>query len=148
MATSVGGLDDGAARTARPKVLIADDDELFRMIIKDELLASGYDVIEAADGAQALEALASAADGAQAAPDLVILDVRMPGYSGLGILSVMRRFTRKRPATLVVTAFRDASVDAFATNLGAMRVFHKPVDPEELVAAVRYASVHAEGEPL
>jgi signal transduction histidine kinase len=68
-------------------VFLADDDEEFRTGLKQALVARGYEVREANDGATALELRARAADGRHPPPDVVVLDVRMPGCSGLGVLT-------------------------------------------------------------
>ena len=122
----------------RPTVFLADDDDLFRMVLKDELIAHGYAVEDVSDGAQALELLAMAADGLAASPDVVVLDVRMPGYSGLGVLNVMRRFA-KRPPTLLLTAVPDTSIDVLARTMGAFGVLHKPVELDEILDAIQDA---------
>jgi DNA-binding response OmpR family regulator len=121
-------------------VLLADDDDAFRQTLHKVLVGEGYDVIDVSDGASALELLAEAADGQRDEPDAVILDVMMPGCSGLGILTVMRRFAR-RPPTLLMTAFSDPSVDVIARRLGAHRVFHKPIDLDAVLAELVRAIV-------
>ncbi|MDF2693945.1 MAG: glnG4 [Labilithrix sp.] len=124
----------------RPTIFLADDDDLFRAVLKEELIAHGYAVEDVSDGAQALELLAMAADGLAAPPDAVVLDVRMPGYSGLGVLNVMRRFA-KRPPTLLLTAVPDTSIDVLARTMGAYGVLHKPVELEQVLHAIRLAVV-------
>jgi two-component system response regulator (stage 0 sporulation protein F) len=118
-------------RAVRAKVLVADDDADTRGALVDLLGDEGYDVFEAADGAQTLEILAAAADGGAPLPDLVLLDFIMPGLSGLGILRVMRRFCRV-PPTVIMTGFPDPSVETFARNLGAVGVLHKPIRADRL----------------
>jgi two-component system response regulator (stage 0 sporulation protein F) len=119
-------------------VLIADDDEDTRTALKQVLSDEGYDVIEAVDGAEALEILARAADGSAPLPDLVLLDFMMPGFSGLGILRLMRRFVQV-PPTVIMTGFPDPSVETFARSLGALRVLRKPIFEAELRATVHQA---------
>lgn len=123
---------DALPSATKPLVLIADDDDDCRAILRRALEVEGFDVIEVSHGDEALEALARAADHLTRVPDAVILDVCMPGYSGLGILRVMRRFP-SRPPTFVVTGFTDPSVETFARNFGAVRVFTKPVDLSLLI---------------
>lgn len=122
-----------------PLVFLADDDEVLRLVLREELLAHGYAVEDVGDGARALELLSMAADGLAPVPDVVILDVRMPGYSGLGVLNVMRRFAR-RPPTLLLTGVPDRSIDILGRTLGAYRVLHKPIELCEVLAAVRDAA--------
>jgi two-component system, NtrC family, response regulator AtoC len=120
-------------------VFIADDDDRFRTTLSDALVAQGYEVIEASDGAQALEKLSMAADGQSVSPDVILLDVVMPGFSGLGVLSVMGRLSGHAPI-LLVTALADRSVDLFAARFGAHRVFRKPIDIEEVLESVLEAA--------
>jgi CheY-like chemotaxis protein len=134
--TPCGQLESGTRiRVAAATVLLADDDEGVRCVLKDLLTGEGYAVVEAADGAAALELLASAADGGMAFPDVVLLDFMMPGFSGLGILRVMRRLSRM-PPTIIMTGFPDPSVDVLARNLGAVRVLRKPLAEARLKATV------------
>jgi CheY-like chemotaxis protein len=124
-----------ATKAPGATILLADDDHVLRRALREELEAKGYDVSEAPDGASALELLAAAADGGVAMPDVLVLDVRMPGLSGLGVLEAMRRLPRP-PVTIVVTGFVDRSIQVFASRFGARRVLHKPVDLDELLGAV------------
>jgi len=116
-------------------VLLADDDDSSRRALRSVLEDEGYGVLETSTGVETLELLASAADGHAPIPDVLVLDVCMPGYSGLGVLAVMRRFS-ERPRVIVVTGLRDPSVETFAKRLGAVRVLHKPIDLDELLAEV------------
>lgn len=129
---------DIRAKGAAARIFVADDDDDARSAVKHLLLAEGHEVIDVANGAQALELLASAADAQAPLPDVVLLDFLMPGFSGLGILRVMRRFAHV-PPTIIMTGFADPSVETFARNLGALRVLRKPLDLDELLAAVRTA---------
>lgn len=127
------------ALPAPPLVFLADDDDVLRLVLKEELVTNGYHVEDVGDGALALELLSMAADGLAPAPAVVILDVRMPGYSGLGVLNVMRRFER-RPPTLLLTGVPDLSIDVLGRALGAYRVLHKPIELSEVLAVVRDAA--------
>lgn len=121
-------------------VFVADDDATVRQALRLVLEDEGYEVLEASDGADALTLLAGAADGDRTLPDVVVLDVTMPGFSGLGILRALQRFP-KAPPTLVITGFGDSSVEALARRLGALRVFHKPLDLDEVRTAVLEAAL-------
>ena len=70
----------------------------------------------------------------------MLLDFVMPGFSGLGILGVMRRFP-KMPPTILMTGFPNPSVELFAMRLGAIRVLRKPLDEERMSALVLEAAM-------
>ena len=123
---------DTAGRPIR--VLIVDDHPAVRRGLRTFLeLAGGLEVIgEAADGPTALELVA------EAGPDVVLLDIMLPGMDGVDVLHELRR--REVPArVLVVTSFPDRLLAA--VRAGARGYLSKDVDPAALVAAVR--SVHA-----
>lgn len=130
---------DAAKAPARATVFLADDDDAFRGALREALVDRGYDVREASEGATALGLLAGAADGSQLAPDVVVLDVRMPGCSGLGVLNAMGKLPIM-PPTLLVTGFRDSSINVLAERLGVFRVLFKPVGVDQVVGAVLEAA--------
>lgn len=130
-----------AAHTAK-QALVADDDEASRRAVALLLKADGYDVVECCDGEEALYCLAAAIDGADSLPDLLVLDFCMPGLSGIGLLRILRRFSRL-PPTILMTGFPDPSVEIFARNVGVATFIRKPLEWEALRSAVRdAASVH------
>ncbi len=111
-------------------VLVVDDDAPVRRMLERTLGAEGYAVRAVADGGAAL------AEVERSAPDLVVLDVSMPGLDGL---AVARRLRGKRLALpiLLLTA-RDAVADRVAgLDAGADDYLVKPFAPEELLARVR-----------
>jgi CheY-like chemotaxis protein len=131
-----------AARSASAStaILLADDDDSFRQPLREVLEEEGYAVLETANGVETIELLASGADGDGPIPDVIVLDVNMPGCSGLGVLSVMQRFALRAPKVILVTGFVDPSIRAFATRLGAIHVMRKPVDLDLLLAEVLAAA--------
>jgi DNA-binding response OmpR family regulator len=133
----------GARLVARASVLIVDDDEAFRATLRVSLRAHGYETHEVDSGLAAVEVLAAAADHAGPMPDAIVLDIMMPGLSGLGILQLMRRLGTRLPPTLLVTGFQDRSVDVVARKLGAVRVLRKPVSGDEVCAALLAAVLRA-----
>jgi len=130
------------SRTVLPvpaTILLADDDDSFRAALRTVLEDEGYAVLETSNGAETIELLAAAADGNGPVPDVLVLDVHMPEYSGLGVLSVMRRL-HERPKVILVTGLADPSIREFARRLGALRFFRKPVDLDQLLAEVLAAA--------
>lgn len=115
-------------------VLVADDDLAFRSMMRRRLVRHGYEVLEASDGEAALDVLSGSVQ-----PDVVVLDVMMPRCSGLGVLDILRTLKRM-PPTLLVTGFDDRSVDVVAGRLGALRVFHKPFELDELLDGILEAA--------
>jgi CheY-like chemotaxis protein len=130
------------AEERKPIVLVADDDADMRHALSLLLSRGGYQVLETGDGAQALELLAAAADGDGPRPDVLILDFCMPELSGIGVLKVLRRFGRV-PPTILITGFPGSSVEAFARSAGALTVLRKPVDGDDVLAAVHAALAKA-----
>ncbi|HJV24325.1 MAG TPA: response regulator [Aromatoleum sp.] len=116
-------------RTAPPSVLIVDDDPRNRKLIETLLRVDGFDVRAADSGAAALAAVAAAL------PDLVLLDLMMPGMDGF---EVVRRLKADPAASgvpiVMVTALDDAASRARLAAAGVERVLVKPVDRWQLKA--------------
>ena len=123
----------GAAAMARISVLIADDHPVVRQGLQ-VLLGVQDDVVgEAADGPGAV-AQALALD-----PDVILLDLKLPGLDGVGVLRELReRGVRAR--ALVLTSAAEQGLVSRAVQAGAAGFLYKDVDPDALVRAVR--SVH------
>lgn len=112
-------------------VVVADDDDELRSTVAHALRDEGYVVSEAHDGAELIEML----DEGCVSPDVVLVDVKMPRLSGLGVLATLNRVHWDLPVVLM-TAMRDRSVDTMARRLGAVGVLHKPFDPDDLLTVV------------
>lgn len=127
-----GGPGVGPAR-----VLLAEDDHAFRALVASVLRREGYDVIELADGVELLEFCASnlSSDGRIRNVDMIVSDVRMPGFSGLDLLVALRRVSSAAPVILV-TAFADATLRELARMFEAVTVIDKPFDIDELCGVI------------
>lgn len=117
--------------TDTPRVLIADREAPVRAVVAKVLAELGAAVAEAADGYEAVRALAAAP------PDLVLLDLRLPVLDGFAVL----RWLKRRPATaripvLALTAAGSVEVQ-HALDRGCAGFVAKPFDPAELVETVR-----------
>ena len=110
-------------------VLVVDDESLIRWAIARTLSAAGHRVIEAGDGASAMAALS------QGAPDVVLLDNRLPDARGLSLLGWIRRMA-PTSAVVMMTADQSPELVAQAEALGAARVMQKPFDMADVEPAL------------
>jgi DNA-binding response OmpR family regulator len=120
--------------TEAPLVLVADDDADILSLVRLRLERSGYTVVSARNGA---EALALALDRS---PDLAILDVSMPELTGIEVTRRLREEHRTMPVILLTARARDVDV-ADGAAAGADVYVTKPFSPQELESRVR-AHVH------
>jgi two-component system OmpR family response regulator len=123
---------EGVMDKAKRSILVVDDEESLRKVIIRKLEAEGYACAAAADGREALE---TACTGEF---DLVLLDIMMPGMSGMEVLS---RVTAAHPDTgvVMITAVSDAQTTSKAIELGACDYVTKPFSLAELSARVERA---------
>jgi CheY-like chemotaxis protein len=116
-------------------VLLADDDLELRSLLSSELQRVGYAVTEVASGTDLLDRLASdLIESARPQFDLLVSDVRMPGWSGLEVLRGLRRAGLRLPVVLI-TAFGDPKSHRTADRLGAV-LLDKPFDLDDFRDAV------------
>jgi two-component system response regulator RegA len=118
-----------SAAESRPTVLLADDDAAFRTVLARALSSRGFEVRVAADGDEACS-LAEADP-----PELAVLDLRMPGRSGL---EVVRRLQALDGQTRVVvlTGYGSIATAVEAIKLGAVNYLSKPADADQVLAAL------------
>jgi DNA-binding response OmpR family regulator len=111
------------------KVLIADDDADLRELIAFTLTQAGYFVVKAADGPGAVRRCA------EEAPDLVVLDINMPGLSGFQVCEAIRRDSQVPVMMLTVRGEEEDLVRAL--GLGADDYLTKPFSPRTLLARIK-----------
>jgi two-component system, response regulator PdtaR len=112
-------------------VLIAEDETIIRMDLREMLEEEGYDVVEAGDGEQALRL------AREAHPDLIILDIKMPKIDGL---AAARAISEERIApVLILTAYSQRDLVAEAADAGAMGYLVKPFAKSDLMPAIEIA---------
>jgi two-component system, cell cycle response regulator DivK len=119
------------------KILVIDDDADIRQLIKQRLEQSGYEVAFAADATTALT-LARRAE-----PDLVLLDLTLPGGDGFMVLERMKHLaTLAHVPVVAVSARAREPNEARARELGAVAYVQKPFSADELMIAVESALGH------
>ncbi len=118
------------------RILLAEDDPEFRSLLALVLAGDGYEVDQVSDGTAFMQWLEHWPDIQQLAHDcqLIITDVRMPGCSGLDVVSGLRGRGSDVPV-IVLTALRDESTQRRVVGLGAA-MFNKPFDLDDLRMAV------------
>jgi CheY-like chemotaxis protein len=127
-----GSIMKGTEVLKGKKILVADDEEDLREIVVSELELYGAEAIDARDAGDAKEKLGSYA------ADAVISDIRMPGGGGIGLLDYVRQDLKKNIPVVLITGFADISREE-ALEKGAEAVFSKPIDWDQLIAAVARA---------
>jgi len=112
-----------------PKILIVDDQKGIRLLLTEVFRHEGYQTFQASDGKQAVEIMRAEN------PELVLLDMKIPGMDGLDIL---RRIRAINPEVRIImmTAYGELDMVKEAARLGAVRHFTKPFDIDELRDAV------------
>ncbi len=128
---------DKKTTPARPlRVYLAEDDAALRATIARLLTKDGHEVVEAEDGIQLMVDLASNQRGSGAADIVVVADVRMPMIGGMAVLRSLSQAPR-HPPVILMSAFATRELHAEAERLGAMALFDKPFDLDDLRAMVR-----------
>jgi CheY-like chemotaxis protein len=137
-----------APERRRYRVLIAEDDWAFRELLLWAFEADGYEVVGVANGGDVLGLLASSmlADSGIAPFDLVISDIKMPGWTGLLALEELAK-NQRMPPIVAMTAFGSQEVHERATRAGAVAVLDKPFDIADLTALSDRILAHSETHP-
>src|SRR5438874_895714 len=115
-----------------PRVLVVEDEPENRLLLGVVLTSEGYEVVEAEDGRAALAAVRDRL------PDLILLDVMMPGMNGYAVLEALRADAATRSVPVIMLTALDGRADvALATMGGAESYVTKPFEPADLASLVR-----------
>ena len=121
-------------------ILVCDNEEILRGLVRASLDGNGYTLVEARDGDEAVE------QARLVRPDLILLDMMMPGRSGLEVLAELRRDPELRGIPVVMLTARAQVTDRDAAHLaGAGRFLAKPFSPLELDGVVKELLGHDHG---
>jgi CheY-like chemotaxis protein len=114
------------------RILVIEDDPVLRELLAEWLIAAGYGVGVAAEGASGI------ADAKALRPALVVTDIHMPGTGGAAVIACVRRIYPQTPVIAISGHFRSAQglTPEAAIELGAARSLAKPFKRRELVGAV------------
>lgn len=112
-------------------VLIADDMEEIRLMLKRAMTMNGYSVIEATNGVEAVEA------ARQKKPDLVLIDLNMPQMDGLKAIEEIRKIKGEQVPILAMTAFDTYGMKDAAFQVGCNEYLSKPLNLTQLERLVR-----------
>jgi CheY-like chemotaxis protein len=116
------------------KILIVDDDQDTRQLLKVRLESQGYETVFAADAVTAVQA------AREEKPDLILLDFGLPGGDGVVVMERLNTFPALAHIPVVVVSAREPSTTGERSLLaGAQAYIQKPIDNEELLAAIRDA---------
>ncbi|MFL6555760.1 MAG: response regulator [Bacillus sp. (in: firmicutes)] len=114
----------------KEKILIVDDQFGIRILLNEVFQKEGYQTFQAANGVQALEIVT------KHDPDLVLLDMKIPGMDGIEILKRMKVIDPDI-RVIIMTAYGELDMIQEAKDLGAITHFAKPFDIDDIRAAVR-----------
>ena len=135
-------LSGGQGGARRPRILCIDDDRLLLALFTDVLEVHGFEPLTARDGATGIEA------AKKQQPDLILLDVMMPGMSGFDVCRTLRSFPAFQKTPIVMfTALADPRVEPQALAAGATRALQKPSNPEMLIEVLRATLTNDSSSP-
>jgi CheY-like chemotaxis protein len=126
----------------RPLVLIVDDHPINLKLASEVLLASAYEVVVAADAEQAQQLLTTLV------PDLILMDIALPGMDGLALTKIIKADPRLRRVPVVaLTAYAMRGDELKASDAGCDGYITKPIDTRSLVEQVRALIDAAQAQP-
>jgi DNA-binding response OmpR family regulator len=111
-------------------VLVADDDEVVRALVVRALEKAGYRVLKSGDGLETLRVMK------RSEPDLIVLDIGMPGLDGKAVMRIVRSMGAAAPTVVFLTVQDGEEARDEGLALGAVDYITKPFEPADLVARV------------
>ena len=120
---------------AKPRILVIDDDPRIRSSLVDTLELEAFEVVSAGDAETALQQVSADL------PEVVLLDLRLPGLDGMEALRKLKEIAPQLPI-VILTGFGDVPSAVEAMRLGAYDFLNKPVGPEKILIVVRRALEH------
>lgn len=121
------------AAKRRPLVLVVDDDMMIRLLMRESLEQSGFEVMEAEDGAKAIQRFT------ETLPEIVLMDVEMPKMDGFSACAALRRLPHGQDTPVIlVTGHDDPGTVNRAFDVGAADFLSKPINWANLGCRVHY----------
>lgn len=115
------------------KILIIDDDKGLRTVLSDLVRSEGYEACTAGSGKIALKEISAHS------PDLILLDIRLPGIDGMTLLERIKEIDRSIIIIMMTTGHGDIRDAVKAMKLGALDYITKPFNNDEIISAIKNA---------
>jgi CheY-like chemotaxis protein len=116
------------------KILVVDDDKQIALLLASRLKANKYDIVVAHDAVQAID------KAFKERPDLILLDIKMPGGGGFRVMDYLRHSASTALIPIIViTAYGSAEIQQMAKDKRAIHMIRKPFKAEDLLPRVRAA---------
>lgn len=113
------------------KIVLAEDNSIFLLLLKFRLEKEGYKILTAVDGKEAIELIE------EHSPELILTDIMMPFISGLEVISHVRNKLNMKTPIIVFSSAGQEEIVLKAFDLGATDFMSKPLSPNELVIRVK-----------
>ena len=113
------------------KIVLAEDNSIFLLLLKFRLEKEGYKILTAVDGKEAIDLIE------EHSPELILTDIMMPFISGLEVISHVRNKLNKKTPIIVFSSAGQEEIVLKAFDLGATDFMSKPLSPNELVIRVK-----------
>jgi DNA-binding response OmpR family regulator len=113
------------------KIVLAEDNSIFLLLLKFRLEKEGYKILTAVDGKEAIELIE------EHCPELILTDIMMPFISGLEVISHVRNKLNMQTPIIVFSSAGQEEIVLKAFDLGATDFMSKPLSPNELVIRVK-----------